>query len=62
MSQSPFTQKVHIPELAGIANALGAALAQVSGTVDVVVSLQNREETLKKLENLANRYEVFVGT
>lgn len=60
-ANSPLASKVHIPDLASIANALGAALAQVSGSIDQVVSLQNREKTLKELEEQAKKAAIQAG-
>lgn len=42
-----------LPEYAGVANAYGAALAEISGCIDTVVSLTNREKTLEKLKEEA---------
>ncbi len=60
-SKSALAQKVLIPELAPIANALGAALAQVSGTIDTIVALQNREETLHDLTQQAKQHAIQAG-
>ncbi len=60
-SGSTFATKVHIPELAAVANALGAALAQISGTVDTVVALQDREKTLQDLIEQAKKQAVEAG-
>lgn len=38
------------PKHANVANAYGAALAEISASLDTVVSLTNRQETLKKLQ------------
>lgn len=40
-------------ENAGVANAYGAALSEVSGTIDRVVSLEKREAVLEQLQNEA---------
>jgi N-methylhydantoinase A/oxoprolinase/acetone carboxylase beta subunit len=42
-----------IPELSGVANAYGAALAEISATVDTVVSLKERKKTLEELKEKA---------
>lgn len=60
---APLLQKLYtefqlagtMPELGGIANAFGAALAEVSASVNVVVSLDNREKTLNELKEQALR-------
>ncbi|KKX33108.1 hydantoinase/oxoprolinase family protein [Rhizobium sp. LC145] len=48
-------------EHAGVANALGAAMAQVSGEVDQVFSGLSREEALAEAETLARRRAVEAG-
>lgn len=60
-THSPLAQKVLIPELAPIANALGAALAKVSGTVDTVVAIQDREKTLADLTTQAKMHAIKAG-
>lgn len=50
-----------IPEGAGIANAYGAGLAEISGTVDKVVSLKEREETLNALKEEAKEEVIRQG-
>lgn len=42
-----------LPEHADAANAYGAALAQISGTVDIVLSLENREIALEEVRSQA---------
>jgi N-methylhydantoinase A/oxoprolinase/acetone carboxylase beta subunit len=42
-----------IPKESGVANAYGASLAEISYTVDTVVSLQNREQSLANLSEEA---------
>lgn len=42
-----------IPENSGVANAYGAALSEVSYTIDTVASLENREKTLSSLKEMA---------
>ena len=61
-----FTQEVLdaryvFPEHANIANAYGAALAEISGVIDTVVSLQQREEVLKKIQQRAQELAVENG-
>lgn len=50
-----------IPEHASVANAYGAALAEISGTVDTVVSLTNRQSTLDSLRDKALQQAVNQG-
>jgi N-methylhydantoinase A/oxoprolinase/acetone carboxylase beta subunit len=42
-------RKVMIPQFADVANAYGAALAEISGSVDTVVSLIDRQKVLDEL-------------
>jgi N-methylhydantoinase A/oxoprolinase/acetone carboxylase beta subunit len=42
-----------IPADCGIANAYGAALAEVSGTIELITSLENREKVLQSLKEQA---------
>ena len=46
-----------------VANAVGAALSQVSGTEDVVCSLekQSREEVVQHVKDLAKQAAVIAG-
>jgi hypothetical protein len=44
-----FSENDQQPQFFDVANAYGAALSEISGTVDTVVSLQQREKTLAKL-------------
>jgi N-methylhydantoinase A/oxoprolinase/acetone carboxylase beta subunit len=44
-----FAQEYIIPDHANVANAYGAALAEVSGTVDTVISLINRDKIIADL-------------
>lgn len=50
-----------IPSNAGIANAYGAALAEISGVVDVVVSLREREVVLTELKEQAKSIAIGKG-
>jgi N-methylhydantoinase A/oxoprolinase/acetone carboxylase beta subunit len=50
-----------IPPHFDVANAYGAALAEIAGTVDTVVSLQNREEILESLHEAAKQKAVDAG-
>lgn len=52
---------VLLPENADVANAFGAALAEISGTIDTVVNLSNREETLNKLKEEATNIAIKGG-
>lgn len=45
--------RFRIPPYAHVANAYGAALSEITGVVDSVVSLEKREEILKELSLLA---------
>ena len=58
---SAFAKKVLIPKLAPIANALGAALAQISGTIDTIVPLQDRKKTLLELTKQAKQQAIKAG-
>ncbi len=44
-----FQEDRRLPDFFNVANAYGAALAEISGTIDATVSLQNRSEMLDKL-------------
>lgn len=50
-----------IPELASIANAYGAGLAEVCGVVDQVVSLKERETVLEQLKQQAKTLAITKG-
>ncbi len=50
-----------IPKHFNVANAYGAALAEISGLVDTVVSLNNREEVLEKLYTTAKQKAIDQG-
>lgn len=50
---SSLFEMYHNPPFASVANAYGAAMAEVSYTVDTVVCLEKREEMLEKLSNEA---------
>ena len=43
-------RKVIIPENAAVANAYGAVLAEITATIECVVSLKDRESTLGELQ------------
>ncbi len=59
---SSFSQGQYcIPAYFNVANAYGAALSEISGTVDAVVSLQNREEVLKDLCTEAQQKAIDQG-
>jgi len=60
-AQSPLADKYIIPENAAVANAYGAALAEISGSIDTVVSLENRETVLADLEQQARELAVTQG-
>lgn len=59
----PFQEKesFYVPKHAPIANAYGAALAELAGTVDTVISLQNRDAVLADLERRAYQATVDKG-
>lgn len=54
------SEVIRIPH-AGVANALGAAMAQVSGEVDQVFSGLDREDALAEAESIARRRAVEAG-
>ena len=54
-------ERIFIPEHANVANAYGAALAEISGVVDQVVSLNNRETALEGLQEQAIQAAVQRG-
>lgn len=54
-------ERVIIPDYANVANAYGAALAEISGVIDQVVSLNQRESVLEKLQEEALREAVRCG-
>ena len=60
-SNSQLAKRIIIPELAPIANALGAALAKVSGTIDTVVELNNHKKILQKLKLQAKKLAIKAG-
>ncbi|MGO4571246.1 hydantoinase/oxoprolinase N-terminal domain-containing protein [Microvirga sp. 2TAF3] len=54
------SEVIHVPH-AGVANALGAAMAQVSGEVDQVFSGMSREAALAAAQEIATRRAVEAG-
>lgn len=58
---SYFKKGYQKPPYFTVANAYGAALAEISGTVDTVVSLRNREEVLHGLYEMAQQRAVDLG-
>ena len=48
-----FSERFHLPKFASVANAYGAALAEVSATIETVVSLDKREAVLEELKRNA---------
>ena len=56
-----FQEGYQMPEFFNVANAYGAALSEISGTVDTIVSLQNREEVLDKLYEQAKQKAIDQG-
>jgi len=55
------SHKSSLPEYYDVANAYGAALAEVSGTIDTVVSLTNRAQVLEKLQQEACEHAIRQG-
>jgi hypothetical protein len=59
---SGFFQEEHqIPAFFNVANAYGAALAEISGTIDTIVSLQNRTKVLDDLCETAKEKAIAQG-
>ena len=56
-----FDGRIIIPPHAHIANAYGAALAQISATVDTVVSLEDRQMILDRLQQQAIQSAIQKG-
>lgn len=56
-----FQEGYQMPPFFNVANAYGAALAEISGTVDTVVSLQNRQEVLDRLYATAKQKAIEQG-
>jgi len=50
-----------IPNFAGVANAFGAALSEISGTVDLVVSLTERESVLREITRKSIDLAISLG-
>lgn len=50
-----------VPSYANVANAYGAALAEISGSIDTVVELNDRATTLNMLENKACQIAIEHG-
>lgn len=61
LPSSFFQKKYQIPDYFNVANAYGAALAEISGTVDTVVSLKNRKEVLEELYEKARQKAIDQG-
>ena len=55
--------EVIVPEHAGVANAIGAAIAQVSGEAERIVSLDNatRDHALKETTAIATEKAISAG-
>lgn len=53
--------RYQIPAHASVANAYGAALAEISGVIDTVVSLNERERVLGRLQELARDAAIRQG-
>ncbi len=56
-----FNDNVYIPEHAAVANAYGAALAEISATTDTVVSLDQRERVLDQLREQTCAQAILQG-
>jgi N-methylhydantoinase A/oxoprolinase/acetone carboxylase beta subunit len=56
-----FDSRFIIPQHADVANAYGAALAEISATVDTVVSLENRQKVLEELQQQAIQAAIEKG-
>jgi N-methylhydantoinase A/oxoprolinase/acetone carboxylase beta subunit len=56
-----FSGGYQMPAFFNVANAYGAALSEISGMVDTVVSLQNRDEVLNKLYSQAQQKAIDQG-
>ncbi len=59
----PAASKIYCPENAGVANAIGAAIAQVGGETEQMVSYRvtPREEVILKLTQIANQRAIQAG-
>lgn len=53
LPNSLLTERYLVPENASVANALGAALSKISGSVDTIVSLTDQEKILNRLKEQA---------
>lgn len=53
--------KYEIPPYSTVANAYGAALAEISGLVDTVVSLEHREQALRDIHEIAKQRGIALG-
>ena len=58
---SSFFPQASCPDFASVANAYGAALAEISATIDVVVSLHNRDAVIDELELQAKERAIANG-
>lgn len=54
-------ERAIIPEFADVANAYGAALAEISGSIDTVVCLENRESIIESLIRQATEQAIARG-
>ena len=61
LPSSYFQEGYQMPSFFNVANAYGAALSEISGTIDTVVSLQNREEILNQLYEKAKKKAIDQG-
>ncbi|BBI16713.1 hydantoinase/oxoprolinase family protein [Neochlamydia sp. S13] len=61
LPQHLFDGRFIIPPYAHYANAFGAALATISATIDTVVSLEHRQETLEELQQQAIQAAIQKG-
>lgn len=56
-----FADTYQMPSFYNVANAYGAALSEISGTVDTIVSLQNRDKVLDGLYEQAQQKAIDQG-
>lgn len=54
-------QRFIIPKFANVANAYGAALSKISATIDIIVSLEDRQKVLENLQSQAIQLAIQKG-
>ena len=52
-SDTFFDSNARVPDFSAVANAYGAAVAQISATIDTVVCMDNRDDMIAQLERAA---------